>query len=132
MQANARLSFSELGRAVGLSPNAAAARVRRLETDGIIVGYTALTAPGTPGRTGLEVYIDVRLRHEVDGDDFTDRVAAIAEVVEAVHMTGAFDYLLHAFVRDTAALDRLLRTLKSDGGVAQTQTRIAMRRRAAP
>jgi Lrp/AsnC family leucine-responsive transcriptional regulator len=41
LQADARLSFSELGRRVGLSPPAAAERVRRLEDAGILSGYRA-------------------------------------------------------------------------------------------
>src|SRR5215203_2515994 len=39
LQANSRLSFSELGRRVGLTPPAAAERVRRLEEAGVIAGY---------------------------------------------------------------------------------------------
>src|SRR4051794_41982422 len=39
LQANARLSFSELGRRVGLTPPAVADRVRRMEEAGIIRGY---------------------------------------------------------------------------------------------
>lgn len=128
LQSNARRSFTDLGRAVGMSANATAARVRRLEEEGIILGYTVLTAPNAPTRRGgLEVFIDVRLAPDADYDSFTARIASLHEVVDAVHMTGPSDYLLHAFTRDTTALDRLLRTLKADCGAAQTQTRVAMR-----
>ena len=52
---NARCSLSEIGRQVGLSTNAAAARVRRLEDDGIILGYTVVTGQDAPElRGGLE------------------------------------------------------------------------------
>lgn len=44
LERNARVSFSDLGREVGLSANADAARVRRLENDGVIVGYTTIVA----------------------------------------------------------------------------------------
>ena len=48
-------------------------------------------------------------------------------IVDAAHVTGPYDYLLRIAVRDMLALDGLLRILKSEGGVAQTQTRIALR-----
>ncbi|KHK99176.1 AsnC family transcriptional regulator [Microbacterium mangrovi] len=130
LQKNARLSFSELGREVGLSTNATAARVRRLESDGIILGYTVITGQDAPGpRGGLEVFIDVRLDATTDNDTFMANIGPIEQIVEAVHMTGPYDYLVRAYVPDTGALDILLRTLKKTCGAAQTQTRVALRPR---
>lgn len=125
---NARSSYSELGRQVGLGTNAAAARVRRLEREGVIVGYTAVTSRDTPGRPGgLEVFIDVRLDRDTDDDAFEKAVAPIRQIVDAAHVTGPYDFLLHVYVADTAALDSLLRRLKRSCGAAQTQTRVALR-----
>lgn len=129
LQENARRSFSEIGRLVGLSTNAAAARIRRMEAHGVILGYTVLTEVDTGARGGLEVFIDVRLDGETDGDEFTQHTDSIGEIVDAIHMTGPYDYLLRAFVRDTGSLDRLLRRLKKECGAVQTQTRIALRSR---
>ncbi|MEV1133111.1 Lrp/AsnC family transcriptional regulator [Rhodococcus coprophilus] len=128
LRENARRSFSELGRLVGLSTSATAARVRRMETEGVILGYTVLAGQDAPGpRGGLEVFIDVRLDTETDYDTFTARIETVHQVVEAIHMTGPYDYLLRAYVPDTRALDLLLRRLKSECGAAQTQTRVALR-----
>jgi len=44
-----------------------------------------------------------------------------------VHVTGSYDYLVHAVVTDPAALDAFVRRLKREAGVAQTFTRLAMR-----
>lgn len=130
LQENARRSFSDVGSHVGLSTNAAAARVRRLEDDGIILGYTVIAGKDTPGpRGGLEVFIDVRLDSETDYDAFLARIEPIKQIVDAIHMTGPYDYLLRAYSPDTAALDALLRRLKKECGAAQTQTRIALRSR---
>ncbi|BAL88433.1 putative AsnC-family transcriptional regulator [Actinoplanes missouriensis 431] len=49
LQADARLSFKELGRRVSLSPPAVAERVRRLEEAGVIVGYAARVDPRSTG-----------------------------------------------------------------------------------
>lgn len=128
LQQDARRSFTELGRDVGLSTNAVAARVRRLEADGIILGYTVVTDQRTAGpRGGLEVFIDVRLGPSTDGDRFLAVIAPISQIVDAVHVTGAYDYLLHARVGDTGALDALLKRLKQTCGAAGTQTRVALR-----
>jgi Lrp/AsnC family leucine-responsive transcriptional regulator len=131
---DARLPFRELGRRVGLSANAAAARVRRLQADGRILGFTirvpmSADVPGSPERPGLEVFIDLRLRPDVTYEAFAASRAsgAFPEILDAVHLTGGYDYLVHAVVPDAAALDRLVRRLKADAGVAQTLTRLAMR-----
>lgn len=50
LQANARLTYQELGDGVGLSAPAAFQRVRRLEERGVIEGYHARVAPGAVGR----------------------------------------------------------------------------------
>ena len=57
---NGRISYRDLGAAVGLSANAAADRVRRLRRDGVITGFTATVDQGAAGR-GLVALIDVRL-----------------------------------------------------------------------
>lgn len=130
LQENARVSFSSLGQQIGLSTNAAAARVRRMESTGIITGYTVRTGVDIPDSPhGLEVFIDVRLSTEIDSEVFLAQVASITQIVDVVHVTGAYDYLLHAFVIDTSALDSLLRRLKKDGGATHTQTRVALRSR---
>lgn len=128
LRENARASFSAIGREVGLSTNAVAARVRRLERTGIILGYRAvLAADSLTGATGLEAFIDVRLRAEQDSDEFLEWARGLAAVIDAVHVTGPYDYLLHVHARDTAALNQLLRALKKEAGAEQTATRLALR-----
>jgi Lrp/AsnC family transcriptional regulator, leucine-responsive regulatory protein len=132
---DARLPFRELGQRVGLSANAAAARVRRLVETGVIARFTVQLNPGAPGGSatgpaagvGMEVFIDVRLKEGVTCDDFGRSHPAFPEILDAVHVTGPYDYLVHAVVPDAAALDRLVRRLKTDAGVSQTSTRLAIR-----
>ena len=125
---NARVSVSDLGRQVGLSANATAARVRRLEDDGVIVGYTTVIAGDAHAQAAaLEVFIDVRLDGSTSFEDFDHRIAVLPEVADSVHMTGPYDALVHAFVPDTAALDAFLGKLKRECGAGQTQTRVALR-----
>ena len=46
---------------------------------------------------------------------------------DAVHVTGRFDYQLRVACRDTAELDRMLRHLKRECGVSETDTRVVLR-----
>ena len=56
LQADARLSFSELSRRVHLSPPAVAERVRRLEESGVITGYHAHVDLTLAGRTVVALF----------------------------------------------------------------------------
>jgi len=128
LRTNGRISFSALGVLVGLSTNAAAARVRRLERSGVILGYRAVLAGDLPaGAAGLEAFIDVRLRQDGDSEAFLTAAEKRPEVRDAVHVTGPYDYLLHVVVDSTGRLDSLLRFLKTEAGASQTQTRLALR-----
>lgn len=128
LRENARISFSELGHQIGLSTNAASARVRRLESDGLILGYRAvLASDAIDPLSGLESFIDVRLHAETDSSDFLMWATAEPAIRDAVHVTGPYDYLLHAALPNTKALDALLRRLKTEAGAVQTQTRLALR-----
>lgn len=125
---DARLPYRELGARVGLSPNAAAARVRRMLDDGRIGGFTVRApAAGDRGRAGLEVFVDVRLAPDTDSETFRRAAVARPEVLDAVHVTGGYDYLVHAVVPDAAGLDRLVRAMKRDDGAVQTLSRLALR-----
>ncbi|MET4637882.1 Lrp/AsnC family transcriptional regulator [Mycetocola sp. 2940] len=131
LRENGRITFGALGSMVGLSTNAAAARVRKLERSGVILGYRAVIADDAPDArlhgVGLEAFIDVRLRPDSDSDAFLAFVEDLSPVRDAVHVTGPYDYLLHVVVGDTEHLDALLRRLKTEAGAAQTQTRLALR-----
>ncbi|MGK9149129.1 Lrp/AsnC family transcriptional regulator [Plantibacter flavus] len=124
---DARISFSALGRRIGLSTNAAAARVRKLEQTGVILGYTTRVADELPGRGGLEVFIDIRLDADTSHEDFAARLAAVRAVEDAVHLTGEYDWLVHVRVEDAADLDALLHRLKQEAGVAHSRTRLVLR-----
>lgn len=128
LRRDGRISFSALGAAVGLSTNAASARVRKLEASGVIVGYRAVLADDLVSDTsGLEAFIDVRLRPDADSETFMRAATAEPEVRDAAHVTGPYDYLLHVRVADTGRLNALLNRLKTRAGAGQTQTRLALR-----
>jgi Lrp/AsnC family leucine-responsive transcriptional regulator len=126
LREDGRLSWRELGAAVGLSANAAADRVRRLRRTGVITGFTALVDPAAGGRR-LEALVGVTLAPGTDSDDFAIAADRLEAVQEVLHLSGAPDYQLRVACRDTAELDVLLRALRVQHGAADTDTTIVLR-----
>jgi Lrp/AsnC family leucine-responsive transcriptional regulator len=126
LREDGRLSWRDLGAAVGLSANAAAERVRRLRSAGVITGFAALLDPATGGRT-LQALVGITLAPGTDSDEFAGQAARLEPVTEVLHLTGAPDYQLRVACRDTAELDALLRLLRLRYGAADTDTTIILR-----
>jgi Lrp/AsnC family transcriptional regulator, leucine-responsive regulatory protein len=126
LRANGRVSFAAIGAEVGLSPHGTADRVRRLQRDGVILGFTAQIDPGSVGRS-FDAFVDVRLLPSTDPEEFERRVAQLPAVRELAFLTGRFDFQLRLACRDADDLDRTVRTIRRDAGAASTETRIVMR-----
>jgi Lrp/AsnC family transcriptional regulator, leucine-responsive regulatory protein len=123
---NGRASFASIGERVGLSPHGTADRVRRLERDGVILGYAARVDPAGVGRA-LEALVDIRLLPSTDPDEFERQALALAAVREVDFLTGRFDYQLRLACRDADELDHTVRAIRREAGAAATETRIVMR-----
>jgi Lrp/AsnC family transcriptional regulator, leucine-responsive regulatory protein len=109
LQDNARASFSDLGRAVGLSAPAVAERVRRMEEAGIITGYHAAIDPtlvGRPLRASLRLSGVSDRWHEVNA-----LLAAMPEVIEAQRVTGSDSYHLKVVVASMQHLETVINRL---------------------
>ena len=126
LREDGRISWRDLGAAVGLSANAVADRVRRMRKSGVITGFVALVDPAAGGRN-VEALVGVTLKRGVDSDAFGATAARLEPVVEILHLSGAPDYQLRVACRDTAELDALLRTLRNRFGAADTETTIVLR-----
>jgi Lrp/AsnC family transcriptional regulator, leucine-responsive regulatory protein len=106
LQEDARLSFAELGRRVGLSSPAVAERMTRLEETGVIKAYRAEIDPRALGFT-LGVVIRIR-----PAPRELHKVAELAqrtpEVVECHRITGEDCYFMKAWVRDVEHLEEVI------------------------
>ena len=120
-----RLSWRELGDEIGLGATATADRVRRLEQQGVLRGYTAIVDPSALG-IGLRAIVELKLHAGRDEEAFAELLRAHDEVQTAFHVTGAYDYLLTVACPDVATLDSLLRGWKRDGWVSESSTRIVL------
>ena len=128
LQQDGRLSFAELARQVGLTTTPCIERVRRLERDGVITGFSALVNPGAVG-AALVVFVQIRLSR-TSQDNFAQFKAAasdLPEVQECYLVSGNFDYLIKARVADMAAYREFLgETLLGLPGVQASTSYVVM------
>ncbi|MEB8387049.1 Lrp/AsnC family transcriptional regulator [Rhodobacteraceae bacterium KMM 6894] len=130
LQKDARLSHQDLSDRIGLSPSPCARRIRKLEADGYITGYSAVIDEDKLG-FGFSVFVSVRLDRQVDDRlvSFETELSRFPEVVDCWLMTGSFDYLIRIAVQDLNEFERFLtgRLTKLDG-VASIESSIPIRR----
>lgn len=109
LQSDASLSNVALAKRVYLSPSACLARVKALESSGLIRQYVALLDPQRLGLT-LNVFISISLKQQTRAalDAFEAKVSAREEVMECYLMSGEADYLIRVAVTDIAALERFI------------------------
>jgi len=109
LQENSSISNLELASRINLSPSPTLARVKRLETEGIISRYVALADPHL---LGLKVNVFVKVILERQGAEalaqFETAVSAFDEVMEVYLMTGDEDYLLRIVVPDLLTLEHFI------------------------
>ena len=109
LQQDGRISNVALAKKVNLSTTPCLERVRRLERHGYIRGYTALLEPGMVG-SGLLVFVEIDLlRTSPDAfRDFRREAMELRELLECHLVSGNFDYLLKARVKDMQEYRSLL------------------------
>tara|TARA_R110002110_G_scaffold153886_3_gene347579 strand:+ start:2675 stop:3175 length:501 start_codon:yes stop_codon:yes gene_type:complete len=127
LQGDGRMSNVELARRVNLSPSPCLERVRRLEAQGLIAGYSARLDAAALG-FGTSAFIQVTLDRTTAEvfDRFRDEVVQIPEVSECHMVAGGFDYLLKLRLTGMDAYRMVLARIVDLPGVAQTHTYVVI------
>jgi Lrp/AsnC family leucine-responsive transcriptional regulator len=113
LQQNARLSYSELGRRVGLTPPAVAERIHRMEEVGIIEGYRAVV---NLERIGLPLLALIRIAcSERNCHDFGVLPKDIPEILECCRVTGGDSFIAKVAVTSVQHLESLIDRLMPYG-----------------
>ncbi len=130
LRQDARMPNAALAAAVGLSPSACLRRLRLLERNGTIRGYTVVLEEGPDPGAGVVVIVQITLERQTDEHlrRFEDAVRRCPEVRECYLMTGIADYLLRVAARDAADYERIHKEqLSRMPGVARIQSSFAIR-----
>lgn len=126
LRGDGRVSWKELADRVHLAPSSVAERVRRLEAAGAIRGYTARIEPRALGRD-VRAVVDVALPPGLDPAHFEELLRAREEVALALYVTGPADYTIIVDCAGAEGLDAFIRWLKTDAGVARTESKFVLR-----
>ncbi len=129
LQADGRLTVTELAAKIGLSLSPCHRRLRELERSGVITGYRALVDPVSVG-LGFQALVFVTMRQE-DRETllgFEAAVAKIPNVLQAQRLFGDPDYLLRVVTKDLDAYAALEdETLAALPGVQRLTSTLVMK-----
>lgn len=126
LQQDARMANAEIARRVGLAPSAIFQRIRKLEEQGVIRGYTARLDPAALGY-GLLAFVRVQTTPGTQAAEANRQLAGIPQVTDVHRVVGEDCFFLKVRVRDPAALEELLdQVLQPLPSVASTKTTIVL------
>ena len=125
LRANARATYAELARAVGLSAPAVHDRVRRLEAGGILTGYHAAVTPAALG-LGVSALVGIYQRDDAEQDEVASLLAGVPEIEDCWFVAGDEAFIVKVRVPDVDALEHTLGRLRRIPGVARTRTTVVL------
>lgn len=121
---NARATLAELAAAAGLSVSATQARVRRLETRGVISGYRAVIEPEAVGKP-LAAFVEITPLDPGQPDNAPELIAHLDEIEACHSIAGDAAYMLFVRVATPRDLERLIRDIRSAAAV-NTRTTVVL------
>lgn len=124
LQVNARSTLADVGRSVGLAASSVHERLRRLQRDGVIRGWTLDLDPRSVGRP---VTAFVGVEADVTGGGLVQRLRQRPEIDECHNMAGDLAFFLKVRAGDTEALLAVLDWIRELPGVRQTRTTVVLR-----
>ncbi|HET9861076.1 MAG TPA: Lrp/AsnC family transcriptional regulator [Nocardioidaceae bacterium] len=124
LSADGRMSFTDLGKATGLSTSAVHQRVKRLETRGLIKGYGATIDYDQVGLP-LTAFISIRPIDASQPDDAPERLSGIKEIESCWSVAGDESYILKIRVPTPTDLEDLLARIRGAANVS-TRTTIVL------
>ena len=120
--------MAALSERIGLSLSACHRRVKLLEAQGVITGYTARLDRRA---LGFEVqgFIEIKLtsQRREDCQAFEEAIVAMPEILECHMISGEFDYLMRVAARSTSDYEHLYRNrLSMIPSVSQMRTLLSL------
>lgn len=124
LQEDARATYADIARRVGLSPSSVHDRVRKLEEGGVIRAYRAEVDPLAIG-LHVTALVSVSPLDPKQPDIVPERIKGFAEIEDCYSVAGSENYILKVRTRTTADLEDLLQRLREAAEV-HTRTTVVL------
>ncbi|PLX71541.1 MAG: Lrp/AsnC family transcriptional regulator [Denitrovibrio sp.] len=119
---NARISYADIAKAVGMKSPSVIERIKRLEQIGIIKGYSANIDYNALG-DDINAFIGVSMDNAKHIEEFEEHVRDIdPDLIGCCHVTGDYTFLLSVVTRNTQSLSNLIKKIRDISGVDKTNT----------
>jgi Lrp/AsnC family leucine-responsive transcriptional regulator len=122
---DARTSYADLARLVGLSAPSVHERVRKLEREGVLQG-SAVRVDAKALGLGVSALVGLQQREGVDADDIVSALEAVPAVEDCWFVAGDEAFVVKVRVADLDELDRTLRVLRHVPGIVRTRTTVVL------
>jgi DNA-binding Lrp family transcriptional regulator len=124
LREDGRMSTAELARRLGVARTTVVERLKRLERDGVVAGYTVRLHPRVQGRMlRVHVLLSVDPRK---GETVVEALRGIPQVRGVYAISGAFDSLVFVEGETTEEIDRILDAIGKLPGVGRTQSSLVL------
>jgi Lrp/AsnC family leucine-responsive transcriptional regulator len=112
METDARLSITEIGKRVGLSGPAVSERIKKMEDEGIITGYTTVV---DHDQLGLAVNAFITLKSSLTHSGVIKKIEQITEILECYSITGNHCIIMKVATSTTKRLETIIGHLQQFG-----------------
>lgn len=124
--ADGRRSLASIGDEVGLSVSAVKRRVDRLQSEGVIIGFTAVLDRRKLGQN-LEAFVEIRVNGTTNVEEIEGLISGMPEVRALFITAGDTDAMVWLQVDDIEDLQQSINTLRRGGRVVGTKTLMVMK-----
>ena len=125
LKENSRENATNIGAKINLSTSAVIERIKKLESSGLIEGYTTIINQSALGRE-ITAFIYVSIEHPKYNENFIRLVKENSSIAECHYIAGDFDFILKVITQTGKSLEGVLNYIKAIGGVSLTRTSLVL------
>ena len=126
LKENARMTSSEIGKKINLSVSAVIERIKKLEKNEVIQGYTVAINQEKMGN-GLVAVMEVSLEHPKYYEEFAEMVRNNDNIQSCYYRTGEFDFILNIYTDSADSLEKIHRSVMNMTGIQATKTHFVLK-----
>lgn len=124
LREDARMPTAALARSLGVARTTVVERLKRLQRDGVVAGFTVRMHSGVEARM-LRVHVLMSVDAK-EGEAVVARLRAMPQVRAVYAISGAFDNLAFVQGETTEEIDRVLDAIGAVPGVTRTQSSLVL------